>query len=84
MSGVCQADIDNEKQAIDLFLDKGGHQHIVTILQHHWNESYHVYIIDMELCDWTLAEYIHYHSGGAGPPFPSSHPLWAGRWRRGR
>src|SRR5205814_198339 len=40
--------------------ESGGHENIIRILDHGWlKRSVNVYFIDMELCDFTLDEYVH-------------------------
>jgi len=65
---VSEADIKNEAEVISSISKSGGHKNIVEVLEHGWLKgSVNVYFIDMELGDFTLADYIHYHS-----PAPNS------------
>jgi serine/threonine protein kinase len=46
---------------------RGGHGNIVTILGHDWlRHSFNqCYYIDMELCDFSLYDYINYHKNSS-------------------
>ena len=59
---VSEVDIKNEAAVVSSISAKGGHKHIITVFDHGWMKgSVNVYFIDMELGDFTLAEYIAYH-----------------------
>jgi hypothetical protein len=75
---------------VSLILTRGGHGNIVTILGHDWliHSFNQCYYIDMELCDFSLYDYINYHKNSStkglteitvGQPFVSctcSKELW--------
>jgi serine/threonine protein kinase len=56
--GSTKQDIENEVKAITGICATGGHQNIITILQHGPLRSTDYYFIDMELCEVNLADYI--------------------------
>lgn len=57
--GRFKKDIDNELRAIDK-LCKTGHPSIVEVFEYgQLKPDLYFYYIDMELCDFTLEEYIH-------------------------
>lgn len=59
-----QADIDNEARIVESIRKEGGHENIISILDHGWLKgSFKVYFIDMELGQFTLADYIDYLKG---------------------
>ena len=58
MGPVDEADIENEARPISLFLDNVGHENIVGILGHGHRQAYNLYFVDMDLCDFTLGDYI--------------------------
>lgn len=61
---MTRTDIENEARLMSSLLEIGGHINIVTILWHGWVKSpYNFYFIDMELCDFTLHDYIGYNCG---------------------
>jgi serine/threonine protein kinase len=61
IGGITEADIQKEADNITSLLRNGGHANIVNILQHgNLRSSGDCYIIDMELCDLTLHDYIRY------------------------
>lgn len=65
---MTEEDIKSEAQAVSFIHEKGGHDNIIGILQHGWLKGlFHVYFIDMELCQFTLAEYISYFKGTKSP-----------------
>lgn len=65
---MAQEDIDNEARVVADLRNKGGHENIITILDHGWLKgSVRVYFIDMELGSCTLAEYIEYSYSSKSP-----------------
>src|SRR5436190_23496924 len=51
----------NEANVLNSLLKKGEHQNIINVLQHGClGKAENVYFIDMELADFTLADYINY------------------------
>jgi serine/threonine protein kinase len=59
---VRKVDIENEATAVAALRRFGTHQNIVAILGHNWlPNSSNCYFIDMELCDFSLLDYIDYH-----------------------
>lgn len=61
MSGKTSSDQDikNEARIVSSIQESGGHENIIKILNHGWLKgSVNVYFIDMELADFTLADYI--------------------------
>lgn len=53
-------DIKTETRAIETFLNSKEHPHIIKVLSHGWlTRPFNCYIIDMELCDLDLHEYIY-------------------------
>lgn len=61
--GIGQTDIRKEVLAVSSICATGGHKNIIEILDHGWLKGQdNVYFIDMELADFTLADYIDYHS----------------------
>jgi serine/threonine protein kinase len=65
ISGTLQkADVQNEAQVVSLILALGGHVNIVNILRHDWlKHSFNqCYYIDMELCEFSLFDYIAHHN----------------------
>jgi serine/threonine protein kinase len=68
---VPEADIKNEARVVSSIRAKGGHEHIINILDHGWLKgALHVYFIDMELGTLTLADYIDYFS--CDKPLPTN------------
>ena len=64
LGGVQKSDIDNEERVISSLLTFGGHENIVSILDHGWFKfQFDFYFIDMELCDLSLRDYIDYLRG---------------------
>jgi len=63
IGGVEKSDIENEARAIVSLLEGGTHQHIVEVFEHGWLSTFNCYFIDMELCIFTLRDYIDYHRG---------------------
>ena len=60
-SRVPKEDIENEARVIDSIIKNGGHKNIIAIMDHGWLKGrFGVYFIDMELADWTLADYVDY------------------------
>ena len=58
--------IESEAHAISLISKARGHPNIVEIHGHGWLLNFpNIYFIDMELCNFSLAEYISYHNGGS-------------------
>ena len=56
---VSDQDIRNEARVVCSIQESGGHENIIGILDHGWlKRSVNVYFIDMELCDFTLDDYI--------------------------
>ena len=56
---VSDRDIRNEAHIVSSIQESGGHENIIRILDHGWlKRSVNVYFIDMELCDFTLDDYI--------------------------
>jgi len=65
---VSKADIKNEAEVVSSICKSGGHKNIIEIIEHGWLKgSVNVYFIDMELGDFTLADYIDYHNSEANP-----------------
>jgi serine/threonine protein kinase len=63
IGAITNADIENEARVISL-LQEDAHSNIVTVLDHGWcKSSLRYYFIDMELCDFTLHDYIVYQRG---------------------
>lgn len=61
---VTEDDIKNEARAVSFIREQGGHQNIIGILDHGWLRGmFKVYFIDMELGQFTVAEYIDYFKG---------------------
>jgi serine/threonine protein kinase len=61
---VSEDDIQNEARVVSDIRDKGGHENIIKILGYGWLKgSLNVYYIDMELADFTLADYIDHYKG---------------------
>jgi hypothetical protein len=59
---VSEADIKNEAEVVSSICTKGGHKNIIEVFNQGWlKRSVNVHFIDMELGDFTLAEYIGYH-----------------------
>lgn len=55
--------IENESLVVSSLVKNGGHANIVSFLKHGWLiGSGCVYLIDMELGDFTLHDYIEYHN----------------------
>jgi len=52
------ADIEREERVIKLLRNRG-HGNIVSILHEGWSQA--CYFIDMELCDFSLYDYLAYH-----------------------
>lgn len=61
---MSKSDIENEAQMVSLILTLGGDGSVVTIFRHGWLKfAYHqCYYIDMELCNFSLYDYINYHN----------------------
>jgi serine/threonine protein kinase len=61
---LLKADVQNEAQVVSLILALGGHVNIVNILRHDWlKHSFNqCYYIDMELCEFSLFDYIAHHN----------------------
>jgi serine/threonine protein kinase len=54
-------DVENEKKVLDSLLSKGRNDNIIEVLNHGWLETLgKVYFIDMELAEYSLADYIDY------------------------
>jgi len=63
-----EADIKNEAAVVSKIREKGGHKNIIEVFDHDWLKgSINVYFIDMELGDFTLADYIAYHGDQLKP-----------------
>lgn len=63
-----EADVNNEASVVSSIHKQGGHENIIEVFDHGWLQgSGRVYFIDMELADFTLAEYIAYLGGAANP-----------------
>jgi len=58
-----KAAIESEARVASLLVKIGGHRNIVTILGLGWLKQSlnQCYFIDMELCEFSLCEYIDYH-----------------------
>lgn len=56
-AGVTEEDIQNEISAINKF-NTERHRNVIVVLNHSWLRDSPCYAIDMELCDFTLADYI--------------------------
>src|SRR5271154_1812290 len=50
--------IDNEIRVLTKLCSNGGHQNIITILQHGWLNKGERYYFDMELCAMSLEDFI--------------------------
>lgn len=62
IGGVRKEDIEKEARVISSFQANSGHRNIVKILGQGWvKSSFNYYFIDMELCEFTLNDYIKYH-----------------------
>lgn len=66
-SEIRRQDIDREANNIAKLLEYGEHENIVRILDYGWALNF--YFIDMELCDFTLRDYIKYHGDGGSIGF---------------
>jgi serine/threonine protein kinase len=66
---VSESDIENEARVIALFISKGGHTNIVSVFDHGFRRIFNLYVIDMELCDITLAKYLKYSFRSGDLPF---------------
>jgi serine/threonine protein kinase len=70
---VSEADIKNEAEVVSSIRAKGGHRNIIEVFDHGWLKgSVNVYFIDMELGDFTLADYIDYHGNVSKSSFDFS------------
>ena len=62
--GISQEEVENEVRVIDRLRQLGGHPNIVQVLRHDWlPQSFQSwYYIDMELCAFSLQDYIRRHN----------------------
>ena len=62
--GISEEEVENEARVIDRLRQLGGHPNIVQVLRHDWlPESFkRWYYIDMELCAFSLQDYIRQHN----------------------
>jgi serine/threonine protein kinase len=70
-----RASVENESLIVSSLGEHGGHSNIVAVLKQGWLVgSGGIYFIDMELGDFTLHDYIEYHSAPSssieGIPLP--------------
>jgi serine/threonine protein kinase len=55
--------VENESLVVSSLVENGGHANIVSVLKQGWLiGSGGIYVIDMELGDFTLHDYIEYHN----------------------
>jgi serine/threonine protein kinase len=81
---VIAEDIANEARVVSSLRENGGNPNIIDILDHGWLTSLaDIYFIDMELGDFTLADYIDYiYNRGSNiskaniDAIPSSNPVF--------
>lgn len=60
---ISKVDIKNEVEVVSSICKSERYKNIIEILEHGWlNDSINVYFIDMKLSDFTLVDYIDYHS----------------------
>jgi serine/threonine protein kinase len=50
-------EVENERRVIEKFRENGGHENIVTVLDHGWLRE-EFYFIDMDICAFSLREFI--------------------------
>lgn len=56
--------VENEVRVISSLMQIGPNINVVRIYRHGWMKDYfNLYSIDMELCDFTLSDYIEYRVG---------------------
>ena len=56
-ANITTEDVENEARAVDKLCARG-HRNVVQVLFHGWLKGSPYYVIDMEFCELTLAEYI--------------------------